>query len=184
MSSSCYAVAAATALVFVLGAVGAGLCSLPGEETRNKETESSTHKTDTANRAPTGGDEKAEEAVKLYTNEDLERMFGPPLSTDPAASKEEKAAGERSEIETDALTRLFEEQASRKARDMEIAQAEREIAGAGAEIGRLEQLRLRSRNPFLPRPELTPEQQQEELKKARNTLDEARARLEKLRSSS
>ena len=170
MSSRCYAVAAATALVFVLGAVGAGVCSLAGE----------------ANRAPTGDDENSEEAVKTYTNEDLERMFGPPPPATPAASNEEKATVERSgaEIETDALTRLFEEQARRKARDMEIAQVERKVAEAGAKIGRLEQLRLRSRNPFLPRPELTPEQQQEELEKARKTLDEARARLEKLRSSS
>ena len=145
-------------------------------------------------------DKKEPETVKVYTNADLERLFGPA----PAAKTEEgetddakNAAGGASKP-PDALDTLQDAQARGRTRQLQAAEVEKVAAAKRAEIEKLEQRILRIRNPLLPRPEvdLTPEERdewkgltapqrvdltQKQLDQARKELAEAEARLEKLK---
>ncbi len=142
------------------------------------------------------------EAVPVYTNEDLERMFGPSTASDkkreeePARAEESRAplggagAEARQAAERDPLGAIEEERAREADRNLRLAKAEREVAEAAARVKELEKRALAVRNPFLPRPELPPEEaeawkglsNEQRLERIEAALAEARKKLEEARA--
>ena len=144
---------------------------------------------------------KEPEAGKVYTNADLERLFGaaPAPKAEEGKPDDAEAAAGAAPKPPDALRTMQDAQARGKTRQLQAAQVENDVAAKRAEVEMLEQRILRIRNPLLPRPEvdLTPEEREEwkgltapqrvdltqkQLDQARKELAEAEARLEKLKS--
>jgi len=125
------------------------------------------------------------------TNEDLERMFGPP---DPApAPPVEAQPGAASTKESEAYDplKIMNEQDKKAAeKQTRIAAAEKAVTDAEANLKNLESRMLANKNPYLPRPTLTPEEQkaQEGLDNAQRVeanqkqIEEARAQIEKAKA--
>jgi len=146
---------------------------------------------------------EAEGEATTYTNEDLERMFGPTEAAPAgeAAAEKGRAPAHKGGVATpDALATIADEVAREEMRKKLTAEAQAEIAAKTAEVKKLEQRILRIKNPLLPRPEadMTPEEigewnglsatervaaTEERLQKARAELSEAEAKLAKLKSS-
>jgi hypothetical protein len=122
--------------------------------------------------------------VKVYTNEDLERLAGsePAAATEaPASAADAKKAESGAEpvdakeaesgaeppdaVDTQekksALDELFEQQAARKEHEEKVAEAEKRVAAAKERIKDLEKRALEIKNPYLPRPK-APEEGAEE----------------------
>jgi hypothetical protein len=145
-------------------------------------------------------EKKEPEPGKVYTNADLERLFGAapaPKAEEGKSGAAETTAGATPKV-PDALDTLQDEQARGKTRQLQAAEVEKDVAAKRAEVEMLEQRILRIRNPLLPRPEvdLTPGEREEwtgltapqrvdltqkQLDQARKELAEAEARLEKLK---
>jgi len=188
-------------LRFVVGAVLLGVVSAAsGEEKGSEAAGKKPRKPPLEEKASPS---KGAEPVPLYTNEDLERMFGPstgsgatPPSSATAQPGQPAAARPEDEKPSDPLKAIEDEQAREADRKLRIAEAERAVAEAEARVKELEKRALALRNPFLPRPELPPEEAEawkglnnEErlerteaaLEEAKKALEEARARLASLR---
>jgi hypothetical protein len=167
------------------------------EDPKTSEAADSEAKKDAEGKA----EKKEPEPGKVYTNADLERLFGPapPPKTADGRPEDAEAAAGGDPKRPDALDAMQDEQARGRTRQLQAAEVEKVVADKRAEIERLEQRILRIRNPLLPRPEadLTPEEKeewkgltapqrvdltQEQLDQARKELAEAEARLKKLKS--
>jgi len=147
-----------------------------------------------------------EEAPAVYTNEDLDRKYGPTEPSTPTADEKKSAAGSAEEGQVDPLKAIQEDQARSRSLKRLKAEAQKEVAAREARVKQLEQRILRISNPLLPRPELdnagygggmTGEEKeaakglnnqerrnlaQEHLQEAQKALEEARAALAKLGS--
>jgi hypothetical protein len=179
------------------GSLGSGIVACAGDPQSADET-SEGSKSETKGSAAQEQPKKEEPAT--YTNEDLERMFGPPEpapSKEPAVEKDKAQAPKGGAALPDPLATIKDDAAREEMRKKLTAEAQSEIAAKTAEIKKLEQRVLRIKNPLLPRPEadMTPEElaewngldsatrvkaTEERLEKARAELSEAEARLEKL----
>lgn len=126
------------------------------------------------------------------TNEDLERMFGPPEET-PAAAVTPAAGGEaakKPDATEDPLKAMADEKQHAAERQERIATAQRALTDAEANLKNLEARQLATKNPYLPRPKMTEDEakQQEGLDGAQrveqNTklIEDARAQVERLRA--
>lgn len=151
-------------------------------------------------RDPARSQRKKAQAVPLYTNEDLERMFGPSGASkqsegeakpQPSSAAREGARPEAPRVpRRDPLEAIEEEQAREADRGLRLAEAEREVAEAAARVKELEKRALAIRNPFLPRPELPPEEaeawkglsNEQRLERTEAALAEARRKLEEARA--
>ncbi len=130
------------------------------EEAKKEETKA----------AESSGEKEAEEEVKVYTNADLEKMFGdesadetiPPtqLPTSPSPAAEPGRTAEPSESAeppaeskpADALTLMQQQQAQREERQRTIAEAQKAVADARARVKELEERIMALRNPYRARP--------------------------------
>lgn len=192
----------APAFFLVLLLALAPCCAAAGEEKASGGGEGERRASE-PEREPARSKKTKAEAVPLYTNEDLERMFGPSGASE--AKKEETGRAEPSRApgggarpegpeaaRRDPLEAIEQEQAREADRSLRLAKAEREVAEAAARVKELEKRALAIRNPFLPRPELPPEEAEAwkglsneqrlerteaALAQARKKLEEARARL-------
>jgi hypothetical protein len=151
-------------------------------------------------------EEPAEQEVKVYTNEDLEKLFGeeesmeptrlpsveqtPLPPADPSAEQEPvmevKVEGEPpAKPASDPLTLMRERQAQAEERNRAIAEAEQAVATASARVEQLE-LRISAlRNPFRARPDIPEDERaewdsmgtRERLERTEEQLEQARADL-------
>jgi hypothetical protein len=149
----------------------------------------------TAQSAPAS--KPAEETPTMITNEVLERMYG---KSEPAPPKEDGAekSGEPAK-ELDPLQAMEQEKELAAKRQADMAVAQQKLADAQARVTELEKRVLEYKNPYLPRPQLTPEEAakqqglnqaervtatQKELEEARKAVAQAQAGLDKARSGS
>ncbi len=125
---------------------------------------------------------------KVYTNQDLERMFGPP----EAAARAAKGSGELAPVVEPAATELragapaatdqgdlpqvSEESAAERQR--QIAESEKKVAQAQRRVSGLEGQRSAALNPFVPPHRAA---WMAELDRAREELRKAERQLEQLR---
>lgn len=111
--------------------------------------------------------------VKVYTNADLERLFGGAGPAEPAEpeagettaepspagsaapSPEGAKPGEAAAGPQDPAAWLAARQAKEKERQQQIDEAQSKVDGLRARIAELEKRALAVRNPFLPRPEVS-----------------------------
>ncbi len=114
------------------------------------------------------------EESRVYTNEDLERLFGP---APPPRKETEAPVGKPGESVpgTEALKQIQEEQAREVTRERLRSEAGKRVETAQARVRRLEDRLLRLRNPFLPRPEA--DMTEEELEAWKGLDSAARVRL-------
>jgi hypothetical protein len=111
--------------------------------------------------------------VKVYTNKDLDRMFGekpdPDAAAEPAADTTPPAAGatkppgesrKPNEFAVDPLEQMKQRQAAEVQRRQIVAQAEADLAAAQAKLKNLEVQLLATRNPFSARPKLSDEEKE------------------------
>ena len=166
-------------------------------------TESGTEKT--ASKPPQKADKHKENApepeteVKVYTNQDLEKMFGEEEESAeaPAPPAEEPEAERKPVMEVtvepepgekpaaDPLALMRQEQAMAAERDRAIADAKKTVADARARVTQLEQRILALKNPYLPRPEIPDDEKagwesmgtRERLEQSEQQLEQARADL-------
>jgi hypothetical protein len=183
------------AIIAVLLPAPAVLAADPpsGEET--KQDGSAAKENEDAGRE---GEPESEEPVPVYTNADLERLFGPPEPA-PAggAPGDAEAAPQAAAKPADALEALQHQQASQKTRERQAAEVEKIVAQKEQEVQKLEQRILRIKNPLLPRPEadMTPQEKeqweglsatervemtQKQLDQAKKELADAEAQLRRL----
>ena len=132
---------------------------------------------------------------KVYTNQDLERMFGPPEAAaraaegsgelapvvEPAAT--ESRAGAPAATDQGDLPQVSEESAAERQR--QIAESEKKVAQAQRRVSGLEEQRPAAINPFVP-PHQTDwmaelDRAREELRKAKRQLDQLRQTTRLLR---
>lgn len=182
--------------VALLTAAGTAVLAAGPQSDKDAASKQGDKKSESASKKPST---EKEEPPKLYTNADLERLFGPPppapQDKKPPAAGTEKKKEEPDSSAPDALTRLQEDQGRERTRELQAVRAQHEVQQAEAEVKRLEQRKLRIENPLLPPPELTPEEQaqwkgldnaqrlkltEKQLEDARQALDDARTRLDKL----
>jgi hypothetical protein len=140
----------------------------------------------------------------VYSNADLERMFGPPPPPEPvetpARTAEGAGPGDANDAgeSTSALDLLFERRDAARERDKALAEAEQQVADARKRVTELERRVLATKNPFLARPGPpeegaeewrqagTPQRLQmaeQELQAAREAVTEAERKLAELRRS-
>ena len=178
-------------LAIVALAVSGSVC-IAGDPETDEDRKASEVKPDAEKKEPEPG--------KVYTNADLERLFGAAPAPQAEEGKTDVAklpAGAAPKL-PDALDTLEDAQARGRTRQFQAAEVEKDVAAKRAEVEMLEQRILRIRNPLLPRPEvdLTPAEREEwkgltapqrvdltqkQLDQARKELAEAEARLEKLK---
>jgi hypothetical protein len=133
-------------------------------------------------------------APKVFTNEDLERMFGPP-SPPPAPPEREKKEASAEKKGPDAIRVMQDQQARARGHRQLVAGARAEVAAAERRVKTLENRLLAIRNPLRPRPQLSDKEAEawkgldgterveltnKELEEARKTLEEAKKRLDAL----
>jgi len=202
------AVLGSLGVLLVAGALSPAVCGPQSADESDKSDGASAEGSSTAGSSKSESEETAPEKEPkgektTYTNEDLERMFGPApdAPAKDAAAGQGKAPAPKGGAQTpDPLATIADEVAREEMRKKLTAEAQAEIAAKTAEVKKLEQRILRIKNPLLPRPEadMTPEEigewnglsatervaaTEERLKKARAELSEAEAKLEKLESS-
>jgi hypothetical protein len=118
-------------------------------------------------RRSVGGD------VKVYTNEDLEKMFGivEEADRDDGSPPESIASRDTSTTaQPDPLTWMRQNQAAQRDQRMAREKAQERLAQARAELAGLEKQLLAARNPFSARPVLS-----EDERKLRSTSGESAA---------
>jgi len=183
----------ATAALVVFGPVCIAGDPETDEGPKASEAAGSEAKQDAAKKEPETG--------KVYTNADLERLFGaaPASKTEEGKAGDAKTAAGGASKPPDALDAMNDARARERTRRLQAAEVEKVVATKRAEVEKLEQRILRIRNPLLPRPEvdLTPEEREEwkgltapervdltrkQLDGVRAELAEAEARLKKLSS--
>jgi hypothetical protein len=107
--------------------------------------------------------------VRVFTNKDLERMFGDESqetsesSADTPSAETAQAAPEprkSTQPTVDPLAQMKQEQAARAQRQQLVAQAEADLEAARAKLENLEVQLLASRNPFSARPQLSDEEKE------------------------
>lgn len=145
-----------------------------------------------------------QDAVKVYTNADLEKMFDIVAEEDreqPAATPAPAEGSEKAEpkSETDPLTWLRQRQGAQREHRKAVSEAEAALNAARAQLANLERQLLAARNPFSARPELSDEEKatrrdsgetaakryertQELVEKAREEIRVAEAELARLRA--
>ena len=163
--------------------VSAGLRASAAEPQKKKEEEE-------GSRQKKG---QAGAGAVVYTNADLERLFGPP---GPAPAEEAGSKQETGAERADPLKLIEEEKQQASDRQAKIAAAEKAVADAEANVRDLEKRILAVRNPLLPRPKLSEEEEeaqkgmdgaervkrsQEQLEQARKEVDRAKAELARVR---
>jgi hypothetical protein len=148
------------------------------------------------------------EEVKVYTNEDLQRLFGDeeleeselPPEEEPAEQQPAPAVAVEQESPdtgpSDPLSLLQQQQAQDQERSRSRAEAEQAVATAQSRVTELEQRILALRNPFMARPEIPEDEKsewdsmgtadrlkktEEQLSRAREELAEAQKELQKYR---
>jgi hypothetical protein len=142
-----------------------------------------------------GQEAGAVEAPHVYTNDDLESLPPSPASpTRGAAVAAARATGEAQ----DPLQWMEEGKAQRSALAAKITSAQERVTAAEARVRELEKRQQAIRNPYLPRPQISSEQAktwskmgsaerlkstEDELAAARKAAEDAKADLQKLRSS-
>ncbi len=149
---------------------------------------------------------KAGEEVRVYTNEDLDRLPPDPTASRRTPKPEEALAAKgadaakqpASAAAVDPLEKLDDDRARAAGLAAQTAEAGRKVAAAEARVRDLERRQLEIKNPYLPRPEVPPEQAEawkkmngaervkateEELKQARKDVEDAKAALEKLHAA-
>lgn len=133
------------------------------------------------------------ETVKVFTNKDLERMFGgeseetAESSADTPTAETARAApepGKPTQPQIDPLAQMKQEQAARAQRQQLVVQAEADLEAARAKLENLEVQLLASRNPFSARPQLSDEEKEiratsgetaaERNKRTQHLVDQAR----------
>jgi len=144
----------------------------------------------------------SDEPGYVYTNDDLERIqpASPAPRRGPATAKDAapKAAEKRPAGLSDPLKQMQDETASAAALQTQIADAEKKVAEAEQKVRDLERRRLAVANPFLAPPQVPPEQADQwkkmkgnerlkatddEIVQAQKELEDAKAALQKSRSS-
>ncbi len=178
-------------------------CAATGEEKSSAAGEKETQAKDAKKKAAPAAQKPGQ--APLYTNDDLERMFG--SSTAPQDEADEPAGGEVTEkteppkkeqpkkpaaAPSDPLKAMEDAEARQADLKLRMTDAERAVAEASARVRELEKRLLAIRNPFLARPQLPPEEaeawknldSEERLKRTEKQLEEARARLASLGSGS
>jgi hypothetical protein len=140
----------------------------------------------------------ADDAPLVFTNDDLERMFGPSEPAAPPAAVAPVEAGSKPAAD-DPLKRMEADKAAAGDRAAGVAEAEKKLAAAQANLDGLEKQLLATRNPYLPRPKLSEEDArklegksgperveltEEQIEAARREVDKARADLERAKSGS
>jgi hypothetical protein len=179
----------------ILSAALAGSFSI-AEEPRKEESQKAG--------APAKKPATKDDQVHVYTNDDLDRLPPDPTArrseAGPPAGKDVAGAASKAKgvVPYDALGRLQDEQAKAAGLATQIADAERKVTAAEGRVQDLEKKALAIKNPFLPRPEVSPEQAEawrrmnnverlkateDELAAARKAVESAKADLEKLRSA-
>jgi len=144
--------------------------------------------------------EPAEQEVKVYTTEDLDKLFGegdgavqtvlPPVATpeEPREPVMEMKVVEPEPAEksaTDALRRLQQQQVRIEERNRTAAEAERAAADARERVKQLEQRILALKNPYMARPKIPDEEKsdwdamgtRERIAKSEEALQQAREDL-------
>lgn len=121
-------------------------------------------------RVATGKPAPKDDDVKIYTNEDLKKMFNivaledretPPGETPqpaPVAETAQPTTTDGSPAPVDALTRMRQRQAAKAEHRKAIAAAQSAVNSARLKLANLERQLLAARNPFSARPELTDEE--------------------------
>jgi len=115
------------------------------------------------------GKSDSPETVRVFTNKDLDRMFGgePQETADSTADTPQQSAEtaqaapeprKSTEPMVDPLLQMKQREAARAQRDQRVAQAEAELETARAKLKNLEVQLLASRNPFSARPQLSDEE--------------------------
>lgn len=152
--------------------------------------------------------------VKVFTNEDLERMFrGEEVEPDPSSAEAAPAEGaappERRPIEpaagsgaaqpTDSLQWMQDREARQAERRQQIADTEAAVAAAQQRVADLEKRLLATKNPFMARPVIPDDEKEkwdsegtkeranateEQLSQAREELQKLEQELAQLRSQS
>lgn len=155
--------------------------------------------------------EPAEQEAAVYTNEDLDKLFGEEGSTEQTALTPEEESGEEREpvmemkvvepqpaekVVSDPLNLMQQQQALSEERTRIVAEAELAVANARARVKQLEQRVLALKNPYMARPEIPEEERadwdslgtrerrektEEKLIQAREELKAAEAELAKVR---
>jgi hypothetical protein len=148
-----------------------------------------------------GPAEKAEQEVVVYTNKDLERMFGEseesadldaPAADEPAEERKpimeikvEPEPGEQPPA-SDPLAVMRQRKEMDEARAQAVAEAEKAVADARERVTQLEQRILALRNPYSARPQIPEDEKadwdsmgtRERLEKSEEQLAQAREELE------
>jgi hypothetical protein len=151
--------------------------------------------------------EKTGSEVEVFTNEDLDRLFGgageeetvlPPAEGTPAdgAVPAEAGPGEPAQP-ADPLQWMQDRSARAAERQQQIAEAEAAVSAATRRVADLEKRLLALRNPFMARPEIPDDEREEwdgqgakervdsteeQLQQAREELQTAEQELARLRS--
>lgn len=179
------ALAAASILVLALAVPS----TIPADEPEPKARENKA--------SEAKSDEKAEKPV-VITNEILEQRYGSGRGAtvssierrgddDPAA--EDDAGATSPDAPVDALRALQDSQARERNRDLLIRRADAEIRALEARIAELERRELAIRNPFLPRPQVSEEEQpdwegldnEQRLQRTRQAIEQAKRDLDAVR---
>lgn len=145
----------------------------------------------------------AAEPARVYTNEDLERMFGgtsePQESESISETETAQPAQPAQQGNVDPLRALEAEKRAAAAQQVRIATAEKELVKAEETLKEMEKRLLALKNPYLPRPVVSPEEKEawkgldnvervkrtkEQLEGVRQELERAKNRLEELRLGS
>jgi hypothetical protein len=148
--------------------------------------------------------ERKRPKAEVYTNDDLERLFGPAPAEVPSAAEAAAVtpiatppATATSATTQDPLAQMEEARRATTERQQQIEEGERALTTAKERVTALEKRVLAVKNPFMARP-TTPEENteewagmnnvqrlsrsEEELNQARQQLEEAEAKLRQLRS--
>lgn len=176
-------------------------------------TEPDSRSKTTAKTPPAGGRDAAAAAAaerkrtkaEVYTNDDLERLFGPAPAEVPASQDAVSAApgiapaAEKPTAEADPLAQMEADRAGASDRQKQIEDAERAVNAAKERVTALEKRLLAVKNPLLARPAPPEERAEEwaamnnvqrlsqseaELSQAREQLVEAEGKLRQLRAGS
>lgn len=126
--------------------------------------------------------------VQVFTNADLDRLFGAPPPPSAAEPDQTKATGSDASAQApaaeDPLKWMADQKAKESEREAQIASAEKKVAEAQDKIASLEQ-RIRSiRNPLLPPPKPPEDAQAREdwdASNAKGRLEESQSELDRAR---
>lgn len=184
---------ASTPLVWLLTAAVVCFISTACATEKGSEKKESQPAQKAEEKAEPGG--QGEQDVKVYTNEDLERMFGEEESAESAAPPTEEAAGERKPVmevkvepeptakpATDPLSRMQQQQAEAEDHARAVEEAKQAVADARKRVAQLEERVLAVKNPFLARPVIPDDEKaQWDSMGARERLEDSETKLKQAR---